>query len=181
MEVWKEYVPKFDSSKNYVSNFGSIKCGKGCIKNQHDNGAGYMTINVYNRENKKSEKRYIHRLVAELFLPEPSRECIQVNHKDGDKSNNHVSNLEWVSPKDNIMHMHNNNLNVNRANHGSTNRYSKSVVALAYSKVVAGVLGVGEAAKMFNMPRTTLSSIVNKRSWCELTDGIDELFNFNQK
>lgn len=49
-------------------------------------------------------RRYrIHRLVAELFLvPDPSRP--HVNHKDGDKSNNHVSNLEWCTVEENNEH-----------------------------------------------------------------------------
>lgn len=49
------------------------------------------------------KKYYIHRLVAELFIPNPDG-LLQVNHIDGDKENSHVSNLEWVTPSDNQLH-----------------------------------------------------------------------------
>jgi len=49
------------------------------------------------------KQQLIHILVARHFLPNPYGHS-QVNHKDGVKGNNHVSNLEWVSPQENILH-----------------------------------------------------------------------------
>lgn len=49
-------------------------------------------------------KQYIHRLVAMNFLETPTPERYFVNHKDLDKNNNHTSNLEWVTPSENLMH-----------------------------------------------------------------------------
>lgn len=47
--------------------------------------------------------RYVHRLVAETFIPNPKK-LPQVNHLDGNTLNNHVSNLEWCDAYDNLMH-----------------------------------------------------------------------------
>lgn len=178
MEVWKEKVFGFDSLGLYVSNKGRVKTHSGDIKNLYDNGGGYFLLSVYDRDNKKNRSFYIHRLVAELFIGETCNVKTQVNHKDGDKSNNHVDNLEWVCPKENIKHMHDNKMNMNRRNHGKTYKLPDSVIAYAYSKVVMGISGVGVTAKEYGMPRTTLSSIVNKRTRRDVTDSIDELLNY---
>lgn len=178
MEVWKEKILGFDSNGLFISNKGRVKTASGEIKNLYDNGGGYFNLGVYNRDNKKSYKFYIHRLVAELFIGETCDVKTQVNHIDGDKSNNHVDNLEWVCPKENIRHMHDNEMNMNRRNHGKTYKLSDSTIAYAYSKVVMGISGVGVTAKEYGMPRTTLSSIVNKRTRRDVTDSIDELLNY---
>ena len=52
---------------------------------------------------------YAHRLVAENFIPNPNHLPI-VNHKDGNKLNNNINNLEWASYSDNIKHAHSFNL-----------------------------------------------------------------------
>ena len=65
------------------------------------NNSGYATIGIY--IGKKSYIRSIHRLVAETFIPNPENKP-QVNHIDGNKQNNHVSNLEWNSPSENRKH-----------------------------------------------------------------------------
>jgi hypothetical protein len=60
------------------------------------NGYEQATLRAYNKT------VYVHRMVAELFCQEGTGNT--VNHKDGNKTNNHFKNLEWVSMKDNIKH-----------------------------------------------------------------------------
>ena len=71
--------------------------------------------------------------------------------------------------------MHENGLNRGRAEHGTTITLPDEVVAKAYFCVKSGTHGVREAADKFGMPRTTLSSIVNKRSRKFVTDEVDKL------
>lgn len=64
---------------------------------------GYEMCRLRSVNNKKYYSTRIHRLMALAFLPNPNN-LAQVNHKDGDKSNNVIENLEWVSSKENINH-----------------------------------------------------------------------------
>ena len=177
LEIWKIKDVCFNSNGLLVSNFGNVKNESWGDRTITDNGNGYKKVMISELGSRSGKNFYIHRLVAELFLSKP--ECpskIQVNHIDGDKSNNNLSNLEWVSPKDNIAHMHKNGLNLNRRNLKNTRKASDGDVFNAYLSVKIGALGVRESADKYGMPRTTLSSIVNKRSRRDVTDFIDEYF-----
>lgn len=62
---------------------------------------GYLKAQL--RKNDKLKSYFIHRLVAEAFIPNPLGKE-QVNHKDGDKSNNFTDNLEWTTQSENLKH-----------------------------------------------------------------------------
>ena len=68
---------------------------------------GYYVVSL--SRNGKEKKCRIHRLVAETFIPNPENKS-QVNHIDGNKLNNHISNLEWATPKENVRHAVDNGL-----------------------------------------------------------------------
>jgi hypothetical protein len=69
--------------------------------NPWDNGNGYLVVSLSNRQKRKNY--YVHRLVAEAFLYHPKNENY-INHKDYNKRNNHVDNLEWCTQKHNVDH-----------------------------------------------------------------------------
>lgn len=90
-------------------------------------GAGYLQVSLTYL--KKRANFYIHRLVAIHFI-ENENNLPQVNHKDGNKLNNHVSNLEWVTASENTYHAHKSGLaKISELNKRiSTDRMSKKIM-----------------------------------------------------
>lgn len=74
---------------------------RGRILKYCDNGKGYKM--VYLNKNRERKNYYVHRLVAETFIPNP-KQLPEVNHKDLNKANNKISNLEWITELDNKRH-----------------------------------------------------------------------------
>ena len=96
-EIWKD-VKGFEG-KYKVSNLGNIySIKKDIIISPTYNHKGYLRVSLYN---KKQYILTIHRLVAKAFIPNP-KNLPQVNHKDGNKTNNCVENLEWCDNSYNI-------------------------------------------------------------------------------
>lgn len=106
-EIWKDI--KGYEGLYQVSNYGRVKSLKGTgngIRKKDDiiilsfrNSNGYNRVHLM--KNGKEQNIYVHRLVAEAFIPNPNNYPI-VNHKDEDKSNNNVNNLEWCTHKYNV-------------------------------------------------------------------------------
>lgn len=73
------------------------------VKKPTDNysGKGYLCVDLHN--NGKRKRFYVHRLVADAFIPNPENKPY-INHKDGNPKNNRVENLEWCTPRENVEH-----------------------------------------------------------------------------
>lgn len=113
MEIW-EFVE--GSNRYQVSNLGRVKSvdytdrfkgrggemctrfKKGRILSVTNNGKGYMKVGMSG-----IGQKYIHRLVAEIFIPNPDNKKT-VNHIDGNKTNNKLENLEWATHSENQFH-----------------------------------------------------------------------------
>ena len=101
-ETWR---PALDFEGVYeVSSEGRVRrIGRAPLKPQRDK-RGYLVVDLVADGRRKNAK--IHRLVATAFLP-PKPGCGEVNHLDGDKANNAVSNLEWTDRSGNLKHAFN--------------------------------------------------------------------------
>ena len=95
-EIWKN-IEGYEG-KYQVSNFGQVKSMIGQEKVLHPkkHRTGHLQIGLH--KDKKRKTMYIHRLVAQAFIPNPDNlPC--VNHKDENPNNNNVDNLEWCTQK----------------------------------------------------------------------------------
>lgn len=108
----KEYNNYFIYDNGEVFNSNTNKLLQGSIS---ENGYKYYRLS----KNNSKKMFYAHRLVAEYFIPNPSNLPI-VNHKDGNKLNNEVSNLEWTTYSKNIEHWHK---NLNKKERVKTEKY----------------------------------------------------------
>jgi hypothetical protein len=103
-EEWKEIPYHIIKKQNYfVSNLGRYKNNKGEIKTEHIPSSGYIRICI------GDSKFLLHRLIAFTFLENPKNKEF-VNHKDGNKLNNTLDNLEWVTCLENNIHKINSGL-----------------------------------------------------------------------
>lgn len=132
-----------------VSNFGNIKNPNGMALSPFVTSNGYRKINI------RGKGCYVHRLVAETFVANPFN-LPQVNHKDGDKLNNRVENLEWVTNSENVRHI--------IALKGSSNHtgYPTEVIEKKSGKKF---VSIAAAARYFKLnPSTIYKSVHENRS-----------------
>lgn len=99
-------MKQIEDYPNYlVTEEGQVINSKtGRILKEDTNSCGYKRITVC--KNNKTKRFFVHRLVASLYLPPPSEGLDQVNHIDGNKVNNTLSNLEWCNQSLNQIHAH---------------------------------------------------------------------------
>ena len=125
-EIWKDIYflqdgIEYDYRNLYqVSNFGNIKSlnynktGKEKIMKLSKNTNGYLDIMLF--KNKKHKIFRVHRLVAHMFLSETYFDGAEINHKDENKENNYVDNLEWCNRRENCNYG-NRNKNISKNNY----------------------------------------------------------------
>lgn len=138
-EVWKD-IPGYEGLYQ-VSNLGRVKSLERYVfdrvakhyqpeqikkpsnkKSKDGSAKGYLILQLY-RDN-KAKNCYIHRLVAEAFIPNPENKKT-VNHKNGDKHDNRAENLEWTTYKENNNHAY--KYGLNDANHRQNRKGSTPV------------------------------------------------------
>ena len=137
-EVWVD-IPDFEGLYQ-VSNIGRVrsldrvvtykdgrKCKhKGRVLKPYINNKGYeyLTLSNDGRGNTKT----VHRLVLEAFKPHVNMSDLEVNHMDGNKLNNHLTNLEWLTRRDNLLHAHSTGLINNKGERGHSAKLSNTDV-----------------------------------------------------
>lgn len=109
MEKWKDIYIKDEKTNYQISNYGRCRNvarlsgqNKGVLKPRQNKKTGYEQYTIL--ANGAKHYLYAHRLVAQYFIPNNNCKKNEVNHKDGNKQNNHYTNLEWVDKQENMKH-----------------------------------------------------------------------------
>jgi len=167
MEKWKviEFNTKFE-----VSNFGSVRNAETKqLKSLRFSQAGRLRVTLYkvgdssSDKNKRGKTYMIHRLVAEAFIPKVCGKT-HINHKDGVKTNNNVSNLEWCTVAENNAHSIANGLQ--KPQLGSDNGTAKLTEDIVRKiRYELSDMKGSELADMFNISRAVIYRIKNNQSW----------------
>jgi hypothetical protein len=121
---------------------------------------GYRSIRVGGRN---GFWKLIHRWVAELYIPNPENKP-EVNHKDGNKQNNKVSNLEWVTPSENMLHAYETKLN-----YCSTSKLTLSDARSIRKRYVprCNIHGQRAMAREFNVTLPVIQLILKNKTYRE--------------
>ena len=154
-----------------INQFGGIRTLKNSpklkkydlLKPQTSKRNGYVYQMLY--KNGKPKLVRVHRLVAKAFLPNPNN-FSQVNHKDGNKQNNSVDNLEWCDQSYNMKHAYENGLQKPSENQRqaviNTNKLKrKKICQIKDGNIINIFSGISEASKKTNISVSCISRCCN--------------------
>lgn len=153
MEQWK----KIEGYENYqVSTYGNVRSlnfghiGEVGLLKPQITKTGYYRVELYNKNG--SRRFLVHRLVAQAFIPNPEN-LPHINHKDGCRTNNVVTNLEWCDPAYN-------NSYGDRVNRIVNTRSMRIIQLTLDGKYVGEYIGQGDASRKTGIPQPLISRVI---------------------
>ena len=123
---------------------------------------GYQTVALW-KQGRGYVYLYVHRLVAEAFVPNPNGYKV-VNHKDGNKSNNWADNLEWCTTKQNLRHAFLNGLTTRGARNSQT-VLKEDEVRTIKRLLKEGKLFQREIGAQYGVSQSNISMIARGKNW----------------
>lgn len=158
-EQWKQV----EGSEFVVSDHGNVIGRKpDTLMTCYKNKKGYLKLNIWQHGRRKGV--FLHRIVAQTFIPNPDN-LPQVNHKDGNKENNQVSNLEWCDDSHNLAHAHASGLRTSSGNANGNSKLKDYMVKAIRESYKMGV-PTKTMAKIYGVHQTTIQrAISGKRFW----------------
>jgi len=172
MEEWK-LIPGY--GENYkMHQSGAIYS---LLSNRYlktgDNGKGYKFVNLWT-PNGEHKREYVHRLCLKVFSGH--KEGLECNHIDGNKSNNHIDNLEWVTKSQNHKHAYETGLNrvseyqkkrtsdANRGSgHGGTRLKERDIINIRH--LYDSGMTYKKISNIYGVHRDTIGNIVRGNTW----------------
>lgn len=137
-------------------NKGGKKLIRGKLKRAHIAKNGYPMLNLSNKN--RQESVYLHRILGKTFLPNPRR-LETINHKDGNKENFDLSNLEWASHSENISHAYRTGLR--KPTRILDDCIVLSIITFAHKRHTSQQ----SLANCFGVTRSCVQSIVRRNTW----------------
>ena len=161
-EIWKPVVGY--EGLYEINNKGEIKTIKsGRIIKYFKNKDGYLSCKLSKKS--KTKTYLVHRLVAQAFIPNPENKPY-VNHKDSNRLNNTLNNVEWCTPLENVKHM----IISGRSTYkkGSNNINSK-----LDENIVISILNIYKnknvtqrfLSKKYDVSLSAINSVINRKTW----------------
>ena len=149
-EIWKEInIENVDTSGYFISSLGRFKNKKGVIMadyKPHHSGYIHVRVNI--------QKYALHRLVALAFLENTDNKPF-VNHIDGNKTNNHLDNLEWVTASENNSHAH---------EIGLTTGHTRKIIQYDLEmNQIKEFKKIKEASEVLNISLSCIKDVLNKK------------------
>ena len=160
-EIWKD-IEGYEGLYQ-VSNIGRVK-------SLTTSNLKVLTLfkNSYHKlvlyKHNKQSTCYIHQLVAKAFIPNPDHK-IAINHIDGNKLNNNVNNLEWVTALENITHAIKHDLFNNNGELNGCSKLTESQVLEIDNLLKSKNLSQEKIAKLFNVSGATIHNIKYRKKW----------------
>ena len=153
--IMEKHLEKFDNQYSVTDNgiVYSLKGNKKELKGKVTN-AGYREVILSHKGNKKYI--LVHRLVAETFI-ENSKNLRTVNHKDGNKLNNSVSNLEWLTCQENLKHARDNGLLKTKITKEIAEKIRRLYAEGGWTHTTLG--------NKFGIKKTNVGYIINNQRW----------------
>ena len=172
LKEWRP-VPEYEGTYE-VSNFGDVRRLGGtpwCPVTRERKlvpRGGYLQV-LLSKEN-VVQLHWVHRLVARAFLGEPSKDRPHVNHINGIRNDNRVTNLEWANHSENAKHAYKIGLRTSSPNPGEKNgnaSFKDSDIPVIRSRAANGE-SMAAIGRDYGASRFVIWSIVRRKSWANI-------------
>lgn len=126
---------------------------------------GYLKTNIFH--NGKRYSQLVHRIVLREFTHKSS---LQVNHKDGNKKNNHLTNLEYVTQSENIKHAFRLGIQCHTGEKNPAHKLAEADIKSIRKMAAERRISQRQIAREFGISQSSVSKIINRKKW----QGVEE-------
>lgn len=160
--MWKPIYIDGEITNYEVNEYGDVRNIRTCLILKPRIKTGYLCTNISFGGRQRMIRT--HKLVCNAFKPVRFKGQTQVNHIDGDKYHNHISNLEWVTPQENTLHAIETGL-LPLGEKRTNSKYSEKLIRKICKDIEKNKLTINGIAKKYNVPKSLLHNIYFGDLW----------------